>query len=137
MQEGERDVLEEPVVPLDGTLYFNGIDANSGAYLTPPMTPRQVAKLAANEPLDPDDLEELRRKWQRMVESRFAPVAGVDHQDLSQAGWGVVFAPNVGDDAKEALKPLLTLRKEEAGDRYHDFPGDRAFRANDSKNTFL
>jgi hypothetical protein len=69
---------EDPVVPLDGTLYFNGINASTGAYVTPPMTPRQVAKLAANERLDADDLEELRRKWQRMVESHFAPIAGVD-----------------------------------------------------------
>jgi hypothetical protein len=128
---------EDDPVPTDGTLYFNGIDASTGTYVTPPMTPRQVAKIAANEPLDSDDREELQRKWQRMVESHFAPIAGVDPQDLAQAGWGVVFAPDVGDDVKEALKPLLALRKDDAKERYHDFPGERAFRVNDSKNTFL
>ncbi|HXH39299.1 MAG TPA: hypothetical protein VNN08_11780 [Thermoanaerobaculia bacterium] len=128
---------EQHLIPLDTTLYFNGIDASTGAYVTPPMTPRQVARLAMNEPLDAGDLEELRGRWQRIAESHFAPIMGVDPQDLSEAGWGAVFAPDIGDDVKEALQPLLALRKEQARDRYHDFSGDRAFRTTDSKNTFL
>jgi hypothetical protein len=131
------DMPEDPLIPFDGTLHFNGIDASTGAYVTPPMSPRQVAKLAANEPLNPEEIEELRRKWQRMAESHFGPIAGVDPQDLSQAGWGVVFAPDVPDEVKEALRPLLAFRNDQAKERYHDFRGDRAFRSNDSKNTFL
>jgi hypothetical protein len=61
----------------------------------------------------------------------------VDEQDLKQAGWGVVFAPDIGDDVKEALKPLLQLRQHQAQTYYQDFQGERSFRVNDSKYTFL
>ena len=120
-----------------GRLCFNGIDASTGAYVTPPLSPRQVARLATGEPFDVEEREELQRKWQGMTESHFAPMFGVDPQDLQQAGWGVVYAPNVGDDVKQALRPLLELRREQAGDHFHDFKGNRAFHVNDSKKTFL
>jgi hypothetical protein len=128
---------ERDAIVTAGTLYFNGVDASTGTYVTPPLSARQVVKLAASEPFNLEEREELQRKWHRMTESHFAPISGVDPQDLQQAGWGVVFAPDVHDDVKQALEPLLELRREQAGDYFHDFTGDRAFHLNDSKNTFL
>lgn len=120
-----------------GKLHFNGIDASTGTYVTPPLSPRQVAKLAASVPFDEDELHELQRKWQLKVQSHLGTIAGVDSQKLEEAGWGVVFAPSVSDDVKEALKPLLDLRENQAGKYYHDFSGERAFCINDSKTSFL
>lgn len=44
-----------------------------------------------------------------------APIQDVDPRRLDEAGWGVIFAENVREKVKDALKPLLKQRKDEAG----------------------
>ena len=59
----------------------------------------------------------------------FGTPEGIDPEDLSQAGWGVVFACSVdAAPLKEALAPLLKLRQEQAGTFYAIFEGDRGVR---------
>lgn len=114
-------------------LYFNGVNGASGAYETQPMTPRELAQLAAGG----------QKSAAGGVES-FAPMYGVDKRDLSQAGWGVIFA--AGDDArtaalKDALKPLLDHRQAQAARTnaafYREFTGPLAYKAGETKNAFL
>jgi hypothetical protein len=118
-------------------LCFNGIDGSTGHYLLPPLSPREVATLASGDLLDPEQIEELRRGWNGAKEPHFAPVAGVDVQDLSQAGWGVIFAPDVSEAEKECLLPLLLLREQQAGCRYKEFSEEKAYRRGDTKYSFL
>jgi hypothetical protein len=118
-------------------LCFNGIDASTGQYLLPGLSPREVAMIASSETLDSEHIEELRKRWRTAKEAHFAPVAGVDAQDLSQAGWGVIFAPDVSEADKEGLSPLLQLRRQQAGDRYQEFPEAKAYRSGDTKYSFL
>ena len=118
-------------------LCFNGVDASTGQYLLPPLSPREVAMIASSEPLDSEYIEELRKRWRSVKEAHFAPVAGVDAQDLSQAGWGVIFAPDVSEADKESLSPLLQLRKQQAGERYQEFLEAKAYRPGDTKYSFL
>lgn len=56
-----------------------------------------------------------------------------DPRDLTQAGWGVIFAPDIGPEVKEALRPLLEHRKQQAGQRYRDLKYQRG----ETKRTFL
>jgi hypothetical protein len=56
-------------------------------------------------------------------EATWGVMAGIDADDLAQAGWGVIFA--FEDEARipamrEALAPLLDLRRHQAGDLYRD-----------------
>jgi hypothetical protein len=118
-------------------LYFNGIDGTIGEYLLEPMTPRQVAAMVANERRDPDELEELKKRRALETEPHLAPMYGVDPDDLAETGWGVIFAPDTTDAEKQALSPLLELRKEQAGNLYQDFPGQRAYHPGDTKQDFL
>lgn len=118
-------------------LCFNGINGATGDYLLPPLRPRQVAMLAANERLSPEEVEELRRWWARLREPHFAPVHGVDPDDLSQTGWGVIIAPDITDAEKEALAPLLALRRKQAGALYQEFSEQKAYRPGDIKQSFL
>ena len=109
----------------DDLLYFNGIDGETGEPLLPPMPIETVAELAQGKPVDEEQMAELRNR-QRMLqgpEADFGVMAGIDSDDLSEAGWGVVFAAT--DQAnilaiKEALSPLLNLRRRQAGDRFYD-----------------
>jgi hypothetical protein len=50
-----------------------------------------------------------------------APIEGVDSKSLASSGWGVIFAPDIGPDVREALKPLLELRKRLAGDYFKEY----------------
>ncbi|HTM33678.1 MAG TPA: hypothetical protein VL263_20340 [Vicinamibacterales bacterium] len=45
-----------------------------------------------------------------------------DPNALNQAGWGVIFAAGTSPDVVAALKPLLDLRKGQAGPLYREFP---------------
>jgi hypothetical protein len=131
-------------------LYFNGINGSRGGYLMPPRTAREISALAQGQPLDPDPnhLAVLKRWWTRLREKFFAPLEGVDPRDLAQAGWGVVFAHDADPAIREALAPLLELRKGQAGrvkeHYYKEFvgpqqkPGDpSAYRPGETKRQFL
>lgn len=116
--------------------FFNGVDGATGEYLFPPLSLREITEIAENGPAASIQVE-LAQRWARAREPHFAPIAGVDAEDLSQAGWGVVFAPDTPAAVKTALAPLLRRRRDQAGKYYHDFPGERAYRTGDTKYRFL
>jgi hypothetical protein len=91
-------------------LCFNGINGASGDYLFPVLHPSEIAAIASHASPDLQDLNELQKRWRRSREQHFAPIAGVDSQNLSEAGWGIIFGPNVTAAEKEALSPLLKMR---------------------------
>ncbi len=120
------------------SLIFNGLDGASGTYLLPRLTLSQVANLAQGTPLDPAQAQELQ---QRAYTVRH-PDAGVeaDARQLSQTGWGAIFAarqPDADPALLEALEPLLRLRQEQAGDRFRLFAGDKGYLPGESKRQFL
>jgi hypothetical protein len=83
----------------DEHLYFAGIDGNRGGYFHPPLALREaLARLG--EGLDPPAFS--------------GPRPALDHRELSAAGWGVIFAPGTDPAVREALSPLLDLRREQA-----------------------
>ena len=87
------------------TLVFNGIDASTGKYLFPPLSPEEISKAALGIASDPVHLKELRQWHHRVSESTFGPKEGVDPKNLWETGWGVIFA----HDANPAIKDALCL----------------------------
>jgi hypothetical protein len=124
-----------PALTPDETWVFNGLDASTGGYLLPEMTPRQVSALALGQSLDRSAIDELK---QRKFDIQ-NPHAGVeaDARDLSATGWGAIFAYDADPALQEALSPLLSLRKEQAGSRFKIFAGADGYRPGESKNEFL
>jgi hypothetical protein len=127
----------------DDLLYFNGINGANGDYEAQPLTLEALAKIAAGEKLDEQELKELKEKHNPPPE-HFAPIEGVDRKDLSSTGWGVIFAFADKDKTpaiKEALKPLLDHRRAQAAKvkehYYKEYDGAAAYRPNESKNDFL
>jgi len=125
-------------------LYFNGINGASGDYETPPMTLADLSKVAQGQPLDDKELKELQQKHKAKTEGHWAVKEGVDPKDLSQTGWGVIFAFADKDKTpaiKEALQPLLDHRRAQAAKNkehyYKEYIGPAAYRPNESKNDFL
>lgn len=98
---------------MDQRLTFNGIDLNTGTYALPPMTIESFARrvLATKAPAN---LGELKARARAVNEPHYAPVAGVDTKDLAQTGWGVIFPFDHDPAIREALGPLLDLRRAQA-----------------------
>ena len=117
-------------------LNFNGLDMKTGAYLYQSMTPEELKALAIGEKVNKSFWGELKDWW----ESRgphYGLEHGHDYKKLSDAGWGVIFAGEPEPGVYEALKPLLDLRREQAGDRYKEYKNENGYLPGYDKPTFL
>jgi hypothetical protein len=127
----------ETTVPGTEPLMFNGIDGASGEYLLPPLQPELISTIARNETPDKAHLAELKRWWERVSQAHFAPIADVDPRNLAETGWGVIFAHGADPAIRDALAPLLDLRKNQAGPYYKEYAGQLAYRPEETKQNFL
>lgn len=119
---------------------FNGISGVDGEYLLGEMTAEEIAGVALKEPIDEAHLKELIHRHQSKDLVHLGVKEGIDPKEISETGWAIVFAfadQDKVDELKEALKPLLDLRKEQAGDFYQEFIGPKAYRPGESAREFL
>jgi hypothetical protein len=117
---------------------FNGIDGATGRYYAPPLPVHQVADLARREPRY--HFPDARPAAPAASSTRAVGKAlghGIDPRDLGQTGWGVIFAGPEDPEIRDALSPLLELRREQAsrkrGQRYREL----RYRHGDSSSGFL
>ncbi|HEV7505225.1 MAG TPA: hypothetical protein VGS07_09960 [Thermoanaerobaculia bacterium] len=129
--------------PEEPMLWFNGIDGREGSYLLPPVPPRQLADFACGAAIDPARAREL-QAWVARGEgkARRGLKEGLDPGKLDEAGWGVIFASGADSEPlREALAPLLELRRAQAGKRqerfFRELVGDDGYREGESKVAFL
>jgi hypothetical protein len=66
----------------------------------------------------------------------FAVVGDVDANDLSESGWGIIFAPGVDQAIKDALQPLIDHRKSTA-DPFVVYDDSEGVRPGDSARDWL
>src|SRR5438270_828976 len=125
----------------DELLFFNGIDGDSGDYLTEPMSPQSLAALARGERPDPRHLDELRWKQRQPEESNYDWAEGIDPKNLAETGWGVIFPFDEDPAVREALRELLDHRRNQATKKneqyYKEYVGPGAYRPGESKRDFL
>jgi hypothetical protein len=122
-------------------LVFNGIDATTGTYLRSPMSAKDVSLLARGETPESAELAELKARQQRESQGYYGTIEGIDPKDLAQTGWGVIFSDNHDPAIREALAPLLDLRRAQAAAKneryYREYSGIAAYRPGESKSAFL
>lgn len=129
--------------PEETLLCFNGIDGRNGGYLLSPAPARHLADLACGATVDRARVREL-QAWVARGEgkARRGLKEGLDPCKLDEAGWGVIF-PRSTDSGplREALAPLLDLRRAQAGKRrerfFREFAGDDGYREGETKVAFL
>lgn len=122
----------------DEWVFFNGVDATTGAYLVPPLCEREAVDLARKSRLGAADLSDA--KHRKDVGRPVLRVhEGVDPRRLDQAGWGVLFAATdpQAEAIRDALLPLLARRREQAGEGYAQYFGADGYRPNETKWAFL
>ncbi len=104
-------------------LVVNGIDALRGEYLIPPLSKEQVSSMIKGEhpsldsqAQDPKVLRFLKRVWSKISQPHLGLPLGVVPEDVTKAGWGIVFHSEEADDVKNALEPLVEHRASQIGD---------------------
>lgn len=121
-------------------LYFNGINGDTGDYDLDPMTADRLFAVLRGVAA-PENIKELEYRVQWETEEHLGVVEGVDPTKIEEAGWGVIFPADPEGKfvpaVKDALKPLLDLRRAQAGDYFHIYEGVDALRPNESKTDFL
>jgi TIR domain/Peptidase family C25 len=120
----------------DDLLTFNGVNGATGGYGLPPMSGEELARFLRGEE-KPENLAELRFRRQQKDSRHFGVKEGVDPKRLDQAGWGVVFAHDADPAVREALAPLLALRREQAGDLFRVYEQAGGYRPGEAKAKFL
>ncbi|MGC9467374.1 MAG: hypothetical protein ACP5HS_02165 [Anaerolineae bacterium] len=85
-------------------------------------------------------LEELKVKAREQAKWPVKPGAG-DPTRVEDVGWGLIFPaamhPRLREEIREALKPLLDHRHEQAGDLFRLYEGGDAYRQGERKDQFL
>jgi hypothetical protein len=107
---------------VSGEPVYNGINGSNGGYLPAP-TDKEIVQSLQEAPLTPAERRHYRWWVERhgINDPKRAPVHSVDPCKISSAGWCVVFGPDVGDGVKDALRPLLRHRAQEAGTFYKEY----------------
>lgn len=137
-------LMADAVSPYNETQFvFNGINGATGEYLESPKTARQLITLALSDPsFAPPTatensytkhLDDLKRRQRLSGLQTFGVRFGVQPARIDSAGWGVVFPATSNAGIREALQPLLQLRKQQAGDLFKEF----SFKDGESKDDFL
>ena len=89
-------------------IYLSGIDGDTGNYLVPPMSVDDAVAMARGNPVEDDSKTLVKSLSDRPL--RGLP-RGVEPTDLTQAGWGIVFATDTPAEVREALQPLIAHRR--------------------------
>jgi hypothetical protein len=116
--------------------HFNGLNGESGNYLLKPMTARQLSLIAQGRPLDEKEIKELKHKARSGKRKTLGPKNGFE---LSQAGWGVIFAEDdpEAEAVKARLKALLDHRREQASIKVESYFRELTYKCGEMKDDFL
>ncbi len=114
-------------------LIFNGLDATTGGYLTQATQAELVeaARLAQDQTSD----DHRRALHLRHSQTEHAGI-NADPRNLDETGWGVIFHKDADPRIREALAPLLNMRRAQAGPRYMEFSGSTGYYPGETKQQF-
>ena len=125
---------------------LNGLNGTTGAYLSAPdgldaLYAAITAQSAAAQVLQSRHYDNLRAREDRAVTEVFGLAHGIDHKNLDETGWGVVFRFDAPPLLLDALRPLLNHRRTMAGRKkenfYREFIRDTGYSPGDTKTEFL
>src|SRR5690349_21637014 len=93
-------------------LHALGVSATTGKPLNDLADDAIQAEVGQPTPPGPRESAQAARV-ESAGERAFAVGEGLDGNNLADVGWGVIFAPSIDTKIKDALQPLLDLRKEQ------------------------
>jgi hypothetical protein len=111
-------------------IYSNGIDLDTGDYTIPPMDVDELDALVRGDK-PPENIKQL--QFRAQPQHSLGVKEGVDVKSLAESGWAVIFAEDADPAVEQALQPLLALREQQAGPRFHRY----TYQAGISTDRFL
>lgn len=123
-------------------LVFNGIDIESGDYLSPPCSRKELVRSALSSQADKQHLAELAQKQAAGAGTYLGILGGFDANMLSEAGWGFLAAQEESQDVLDALQPLFELRREQTtradgAKRFYEYSGKNGHILGETKRDFV
>jgi hypothetical protein len=112
-----------------------GVSARTGRPLQDLSEPAIEAMLGRERDAGPEAIAHAERASPTGVS--FALEGGIDAGDLAQAGWGVLFAPGVDQDIKDALGPLIAHRRQQGANPCVVFDGPTSYLPGDDAVSWL
>ena len=119
------------------SLALNGINATTGEPLLAGVTLEQIGIQACDEQLTTAEIEDLRRRRAQLHEDHLDTKFEIDPRNLAESGWGVIFPEGRQGELKQALAPLLELRKSQAGSLRENRYRELVYQSGESKARFL
>lgn len=92
-------------------IFFNGIDAETGQYLMPPIERSATLDLIKGMGQDSRVVNWLRRMWTVISQPHLGLPLDVRPEVVAEAGWAIVFHRDEEDAVKQAFAPLIEHRK--------------------------
>ncbi len=120
----------------------NGLNGATGNYLLPDLSAHDLALLAMGEKSDPLHSAELQLRHEQVSQPNYNVIEDEDGDacNLARSGWGVVFARDAKPEIREALKPLLDHRRNQATQEkplYKEYANENGYAAGESKPAYL
>lgn len=96
---------------MDKKFHFNGINGATGAPLIAPMSAKELIEwIKAGDQHETKAVKDELRTIRETKAAKLGLIEGVEALDLKQARWGVVYAPGISQNVKDALHPLVAAR---------------------------
>ena len=96
----------------DGRIYLNGIDAETGRALAPPLSLAEAGRLARGRPPAAESAGLLKRFWDVLRRPFRGLPDDIDATDVASAGWAIAFAADTPAEVRAALEPLIAHRRD-------------------------
>jgi len=97
-------------------IFANGIDADTGQYLTAPLTIKEFITKIRGKPEITDLFDVFSNILATIGKKDAAGLDDKEMDEISQVGWGIVFHENEDQEVIDACLPLINHRKEMVGD---------------------
>jgi hypothetical protein len=100
----------------DALIAFNGIDAVTGDYLLPPMKESLASQITVDFPQDKTMVNAISSAKRQTEVEHLGGAFDINLDDVTMAGWAIVFHQNEEQAVKDAFAPLIEHRQKQIGD---------------------
>lgn len=116
---------------------LNGVNGTTGEPLFPALSLKELFWLALREPRSHAHLRELKAEHERLKESGYGPIFGIDSGKLEETGWGIIVPHGASDRLLDPLEPLISHRQKQAAAKDERRFRTLTYRPGESKLRFL
>ncbi|MGH9939113.1 MAG: hypothetical protein ACREAM_22970 [Blastocatellia bacterium] len=111
----DETITADPI-NTDDLIAFNGIDATTGDYLIEPMKESDASRIAIGHPQDKNMVNAISNAKRQSEVEHLGGAFDIELEDVTQAGWAIVFHKDEDQAVKDAFAPLIEHRRKQIGD---------------------